>query len=169
MRFYPLRKKELSEIKDKACRNYPTLCEYLDSVKKAYMIEEGDLYILVLESDPAFITDKYRSELIPTILLVKRFGMNAFPYVVVDKGAVPHILNGADVMIPGIKELSDFNIGDTVAVWNIEKNAVLAVGKALMKSSDIKLNKKGKAIKTLHYAGDKIWKTMLDFLKQQKK
>ncbi len=169
MRFYPLRKKEVSEIRGRACRKFPALCGYLNDIKKAYIIEEDELKILVLDNDPSFITDKYMSELLPTILLVKKFGIDAFPYVIVDEGAVPHILNGADVMIPGIKELSDFSRGEIVAVWNIGRNAVLAVGKALLNSSEIKVNKKGKAVKTLHYAGDKIWNIMINFLKQRKK
>jgi len=79
------------------------------------------------------------------------------PYVVVDNGALPFILKGADVMRPGIVELSEFNKDQIVAVKNM-KGLTIAVGLALFSSEEIKTMEKGKVIKTLHYINDEVWR-----------
>ena len=79
--------------------------------------------------------------------------------VVVDEGAMPHIINGADVMKPGIVE-ADENIkaGDFVYVVVEKKETPLAVGIALVDGSEM-VGGKGKAVKNIHHLKDKIWKT----------
>jgi len=80
-------------------------------------------------------------------------------YATVDMGAVKFLYNGADVMAPGIVD-ADPEIKEGDAVWVREEShkRPLAVGIALMDGNAMKESKKGKAIKTLHYVGDKIWK-----------
>ncbi len=79
--------------------------------------------------------------------------------VVVDEGAMPHIINGADVMKPGIVE-ADGNIkaGDFVYVVVEKKETPLAVGIALVDGKEM-VGGKGKAVKNIHHLKDKIWKT----------
>ncbi len=80
-------------------------------------------------------------------------------YVTVDMGAVRFVTNGADVMGPGITEADD-GISEGDMVWiRDEKNRVpLAVGIALRDTEGIRSKEKGKAIRMLHYVGDKLWK-----------
>ncbi len=166
MRYYPLKKKVLNKLKMQILEKYPSIASSLSIVKTGYMLEEKDVHILVIENYPSFITDKYGSDLIPTLLLVKRFGKSALPSVVVDEGAVPHILNGADVMIPGIIEKDEFAPGAVVSVWNPDSSTPIAVGKALISSDQITKGSKGRAIKTLHYAGDRAWNLSIKFLRR---
>ena len=85
--------------------------------------------------------------------------LDRLPSVVVDMRAVPHICNGADVMAPGIVEVGgDFELGSLLVVRDVRHNKALAIGSALLSSEEIRLNKKGKAVKNLHYVGDKLWK-----------
>jgi len=78
--------------------------------------------------------------------------------VVVDQGAVPHILNGADVMAPGIVDADEeIKEGDFVFVVEEEYGRPLAIGIALMDGKTMKEKKKGKAVKVIHHAKDKIW------------
>ena len=80
--------------------------------------------------------------------------------VTVDMGAVPYVTNGADVMGPGIVEADDgIAEGDLVWIRDIKNRVPLAVGVALRDSSGLKAKEKGKAIKTLHNVGDKLWKS----------
>lgn len=80
------------------------------------------------------------------------------PAVYVDAGAVPHILNGADVMVPGIKRIEgSFKAGDKVFVRELEKGRIIAMGVSLLSSAELEGAQKGKAVKTLHYLGDEIW------------
>jgi len=84
--------------------------------------------------------------------------INSFPTVVVDMGAIPFICKGADVMAPGIKEMTPgFDAGALVVVRDINHRKALALGKALKSSSEIEASKKGKVIQNLHYVGDKVW------------
>ncbi|MCD6188629.1 MAG: RNA-binding protein [Thermococcus sp.] len=78
--------------------------------------------------------------------------------VVVDQGAVPYILNGADVMAPGIVDADEgIKEGDFVFVVEEEYGRPLAIGIALMDGKTMKEKTKGKAVKIIHHAKDKIW------------
>ena len=77
--------------------------------------------------------------------------------VIVDRGAVNFILNGADVMKPGIVEADDrIKKGDFCYVVVEEKEIPLAVGIALVNGSDMK--GRGKAVKNIHHIKDKLWR-----------
>jgi len=79
-------------------------------------------------------------------------------FVTVDDGAIKFILNGADVMAPGITS-ADENIRKGDIVWiRDERGLPLAIGKALMSGKEMVLSKKGKAVENLHHIGDKLWK-----------
>jgi len=83
-------------------------------------------------------------------------------YVTVDKGAVKFVSNGADIMIPGIVEAEASIVeGDFVWIREETHHKPLAVGTALIPGAEIMLKKSsgegGKAVRTIHYVGDKIW------------
>ena len=81
------------------------------------------------------------------------------PKVVVDMGAVSHIANGADVMAPGIYDLDKKLVKGKLAVIIDQKNLMpLAVGQMLLDAETILEINKGRAIDTLHYVGDPLWK-----------
>lgn len=92
-----------------------------------------------------------------TILYKKPKLISYFKTVIVDEGAVPHIINGADVMVPGILEYSkDIVEGDIVIVLD-RKRRPICIGLALMDSNTIGSSSKGRAIKNIHYIYDKVW------------
>lgn len=81
-------------------------------------------------------------------------------YVTVDMGAVPYISNGADAMGPGITDADpDIEEGDMVWVRDMKNKVPLAVGVALRSASGLTKKLPGKAVKTIHYVGDRLWKT----------
>jgi PUA domain protein len=79
-------------------------------------------------------------------------------WVQVDMGAVPFVCNGANTMSAGINDVSP-EIIKGQHVWIREENhhKPLAIGMALMDAKEMLTSEKGKAIKSLHYIGDKIW------------
>ncbi len=80
--------------------------------------------------------------------------------VVVDAGAVPFILKGADVMAAGGITDADENIkeGDFVFVVEEDYGRPLAIGVALMDGKAMKEKPRGgKAVKNIHHARDRIW------------
>ncbi|MDN5357826.1 MAG: PUA domain-containing protein [Candidatus Methanomethylophilaceae archaeon] len=80
-------------------------------------------------------------------------------FVTVDMGAVPYISNGADVMGPGITDADpEINEGDMVWIRDVKNGAPLGVGVALRSASAILAREPGKAVRTIHYIGDKLWK-----------
>ena len=74
-------------------------------------------------------------------------------------GAVPHIANGADVMAPGIVDMDrSVTEGALVVVIDQKNRTPLAVGRTRMDAQTVLGTKRGRAIETLHYVGDPVWK-----------
>jgi PUA domain protein len=84
--------------------------------------------------------------------------LNRLPRVTVDMGAIPHICNGADIMLPGIVSVNgNFNSGAIVVIADEKYGKFIAVGKALISSDEIKSVKSGRIIKNIHFIGDDVW------------
>ncbi len=83
--------------------------------------------------------------------------LEKFPHVMVDMGAVKFMCNGANVMRPGIKSYSEFEEGQIVCIIEESQHKFLAVGKALVASSEMETMQKGEVLKNLHYISDKFW------------
>ncbi|HEC88400.1 MAG TPA: DUF1947 domain-containing protein [Thermoplasmata archaeon] len=84
-------------------------------------------------------------------------------YVMVDDGAIKFILNGADVMAPGIiKADEEIQKGDAVWIKDM-RDIPLSVGIALVDGMEMTKADKGKAVKNIHYIGDEIWKLSENF------
>jgi PUA domain protein len=98
--------------------------------------------------------------LIPSIKALMD-GVAELPRVVVDAGAVKHVVNGADVMAPGIVRVEgDFTKGDLVVVVDERHGRPLCVGVALVNKSELASMTKGKVVENLHHVGDKLWNKM---------
>lgn len=83
------------------------------------------------------------------------------PRVVVDTGAIKHLINGADVMAPGLlhktSEYPPVERGDIVAIYGHDKTCALAIGEVLMNNREVEEARVGVAIRTLHRLGDHLW------------
>lgn len=96
--------------------------------------------------------------IIPTLFLLNDIGTER-KYVTVDDGAVPHVINGANVFAQGITDMDpDIQENQMVFIRNT-KMQYIAVGIAKKSTSEIMANKKGEAITLVHFPGDKIMKT----------
>jgi malignant T-cell-amplified sequence len=81
-----------------------------------------------------------------------------FPQAFVDEGAIKFLLNGADVMRPGIRKLDDWGeAGRMVVVREEKKGRAIAAGPAAVASSEARSMTKGGCVKNLHHLGDKYW------------
>jgi len=79
-------------------------------------------------------------------------------YVEVDMGAVKFVVNGADVMKPGIVDCDKQILeGDTVFVREALHRKPIAVGIAIEPGEKLGNREKGKGVHTIHWVGDKIW------------
>ena len=105
------------------------------------------------------VNDDYLPFLSETKMLEK------FPNVMVDTGAVKFMCKGANVMRPGIKKFTEFGKDKLVCIVEESQHKFLAVGKAMVSSSELENMEKGEIIKNMHYISDKFWeigKTIYD-------
>ncbi len=118
------------------------------------LLEDRYKFILI-NKKPAFFYHGNRA--VPNLKFLQE--NNVLKKITIDMGAVKFIVNGADVMRPGIKEIEDGIKKDDVIVIIDEKNKKpLAVGIALFSTAEIKAMGSGKVIKNIHYVGDEVWK-----------
>ena len=122
--------------------------------RKLELVETDEAEFIFVDGEP--ILFRIEGKIFPTV----RGALKLTPSrrkVVVDPGAVRFIINGADVMGPGIVEADpEIKEGDLVIVVEKAHGKALAIGKALMPGKDM-VGKSGKAIKSVHYVGDELW------------
>ena len=130
------------------------------SPKKSLEIGVCNNYTVYFYEGRAFLV-KINDRLVPLLKYLLRLRIDDvdMPKVVVDMGAVKHILNGANIMAPGIVCIEgSFRKDDLVLIIDEKYRKPIAVGLALYSSDEIAHMRKGKVIRSLHYVGDKIWK-----------
>ena len=119
-------------------------------------VAEWDKWTVILDSDEIvgiYINDRP----FPTIRGLLRISPTC-RYITVDMGAVKFVVNGADVMAPGIVEADEgIKEGDIVWVRDEKYKKPISVGIALMAGSEMSKKKQGKAVKNIHFVGDEIW------------
>ena len=78
--------------------------------------------------------------------------------IVVDMGAVPYVVNGADIMRPGIVSVTpDVKAGYPALAVDESHGKPLAVVIPLYDADGVLALEKGKAAKNIHYVGDELW------------
>lgn len=126
----------------------------------------NNIRIYMINGKPYFYSTP-NTEIIPTLILFLERGTSFLTNVVVDMGAVPHILNGADVMIPGIVEINGGLGKNQLCIIVDEKyHKPIAVGKAILDKEKIFSQKRGRAIKNIHYYNDKIWRIIKEIMRK---
>lgn len=78
--------------------------------------------------------------------------------VYVDRGAIPFIIKGADLMRPGIQKI-DENIekDEIILIKDEEHNKNLAIGFSIFNSEELKNQEKGKSVLIYHYVSDEFY------------
>ncbi|MDK2790668.1 MAG: hypothetical protein PWP15_1175 [Methanothermococcus sp.] len=153
-RRYCMKKKELKKLKEELDNIFGK--EIISKKANAEIAITDEYEMILIDNEP--IAVKIEDKIYPTLKTLLNHNLDKNK-VVVDMGAVKFLANGADVMAPGIVD-ADENIkeGDVVFVVDETHQKPLSVGIALMDGKTMKEEKKGKAIKTIHYIGDEIWK-----------
>ena len=148
---YYLNKKKLKDIKSNL-GPYSSLIplkakvEILETDIPDLILVDGEPVLMILDGEP-----------FPTLKGALKQPIESH-IVVVDMGAVKFMASGADVMSARIVEAdSQIQIGDTVIIVDENHHKPLAMGKAIISGDEMVQKDKGKAVKTLHYIGDKIW------------
>ena len=81
-----------------------------------------------------------------------------FPSATVDEGAIKFLLNGADVMRPGIRRFDSWGEeGKVILVKEEKKGRAIVVGLSTVSSSAAETMTKGICLRNLHHIGDRYW------------
>lgn len=158
LRRYFLRKKEKRSLLQKVSETLGIDTEQVFGSKpQIEVIETGRHKIFVANGLAIFA--KSKDGLFPTLFFKDSFRL--LPEIIVNMGAVPHICNGADVMVPGIVEMrGDFKEDDLVLVLDERNRKPIAITRSFFNSKSAKTLTKGRVLKNLHHVGDDIWKTI---------
>ena len=96
-----------------------------------------------------------------TLLLNKQVDIKK---IVVDKGAIRFVTNGADVMRPGITKIdSSIKKGDIVVIVDENHDRALAIGKSMFDAKQMEDKNSGKVVKNLHTIQDNVWEFEKEF------
>jgi len=134
---------------------YPSI-NLPESAKDFDEVVVGEDVVYFVDGTPLIV--RTRSGLLPSLKFAK--AIDLLPRVVVDMGAVAHIVNGADVMRPGIKNVrGDFGKGGLVVIVDEKFSKPIALGVAEVDSTEMMRVSKGNVIRSMHYVGDELWKS----------
>ncbi|HIH39486.1 TPA: DUF1947 domain-containing protein [Candidatus Woesearchaeota archaeon] len=136
------------------------LRDELWAIYKVDLFKKGDIIQLNTDTKSILVNKElyffsYEDRYVPTLKLLQK--INFLKKVTVDMGAVKFVVDGADIMRPGIVDVEEFNADDFVSVVDVNNKKPLAVGIALFNSKEIEAYKTGRVIKNIHYVGDEIW------------
>lgn len=148
-----LKDKEVKEVLKKASATLRNIDHSVLSkgVEVAKIAPPGEVYLI--DGAPMFLG--LGEEVFPTLL---NKVLEKLPTLTVDRGAVPHLCNGADLMAPGIVKITgEFQAGEVVVVVDAIYSKPIALVKTLYSSREISEKRQGKVAHNIHYVGDAFW------------
>jgi PUA-domain protein len=146
-----LRKREIRELNELIVR-YGFQFDKKDNVEIVEVDERK-----VIKSNNGGMFFYLGDEIIPSLRLVLSNKIN-LKKIIVDMGAVKFVVNGADIMRPGVVEVEEeIEKGEIIEIIDVNNRKPLAIGRALCGSEEMKNKEEGKVVKNLHFVGDGIY------------
>ncbi len=156
MKRYHIKVKEFRRLSERLPE--PLRSRILSSLPKKPSVEvweEENFKLYLVDGEPRLVETRDGVFFPP---LICSSLVEPLPKVAVDRGAIPHICGGADVMRPGIVKVEgDFQVNALVVVVDEQYGKPLAIGLSLLPSCELLKAERGKMIKTVHHVNDKIW------------
>ncbi len=156
-----LRGSEIKKIAQETQNKY--IIKLLDKKDKVEIVEKEGVVVLLKDDAPLLFKYKTKTngeikeEWIPTLKTIFSAEIK-LKKITVDTGAIKFVLNGADIMRPGITQIEEeIQPEELILIVEEAQNKPLALGISLFNSEDMKNQTQGKVIKTIHYLNDKIW------------
>nr|CCA18681.1 conserved hypothetical protein [Albugo laibachii Nc14] len=153
-------------IRSSILEQYPEIEPYMEQLlpKKAPIILakcQNHLQLVLHDGVPLFFN--YRDgPFMPTLKVLHQLP-NVMQMVRADKGAIPFVLSGANVMCPGLTSQGatlpecDVPAGTPVAIMAEGKEMAMAIGILTLSTREIKDRNKGVGIDLMHFVGDELW------------
>ncbi|MBR6447741.1 MAG: RNA-binding protein [Methanomicrobium sp.] len=153
---YAVRKSKLSEI----YRNLEATIgksaeQFRSDMVEVAELSGGDVVIYLLDRKPHLM--EINGKIFPTLrgAVEKPFDKRR---IAIDAGAIPFMVKGADLMRPGVVDISyDVKKDEPVVIVDANHKKPLAIGIALMDAEEMQGAQSGKVAKNIHYVGDDIW------------
>ena len=153
---YAVRKSKLSEI----YRNLEATIgksaeQFRSDMVEVAELSGGDVVIYLLDRKPHL--REINGKIFPTLrgAVEKPFDKRR---IAIDAGAIPFMVKGADLMRPGVVDISyDVKKDEPVVIVDANHKKPLAIGIALMDADEMQGAQSGKVAKNIHYVGDDIW------------
>ena len=153
-----LRSNEIKKLKNEITENFEEIFvdKIFSSNNKVEIAEiEGLFFVYIIDGE--LLLFRKDNSLIPSLKALKNGKFNLLK-VIVDMGAIKYVINGADIMRPGIVMIDDGIKKDSyIKIVDEKYNKPIAIGRSLFNSNSMKNMVKGKAVKNIHYINDKIW------------
>jgi len=150
-----LKDKEVKGLLREVIGRYPTAAT-LESAGSFEEVTVGEDAVYFADGAPLLIRTKLG--FLPSLKFEKL--LMSLPHVAVDMGAVAHVVNGADVMRPGIKVVEgDFGKNELVVIVDEKYRKPIALGFSEVDSVEMRRLNKGKVVRNVHYVGDELWKS----------
>ncbi|PAV89589.1 hypothetical protein WR25_18094 [Diploscapter pachys] len=154
-------------IRKRIIEDYPHLEPYMESLlpkkENIKLIKCRDHLELLADHNGVVQFVKARNtNYLPTLRLLHKYPF-VLPQQQVDKGAIKFILNGSQIMCPGLtspgaKMTAGVPKGAIVAIMAEGKQHALAIGQMLMSTEDVQSVNKGYGIDNIHCLNDGLWR-----------
>jgi PUA-domain protein len=151
-----LKKKEQRQEIDSIESDLGTTVTALDAKTQleSGILDDGSRVLLL---DGKILFFEHEKRMFPTLRSVLE-NIISLPHVTVDMGAVKYVVNGADIMRPGITQVDDgIEAGSIVAVVDERHGKPLAIGVSTLSTEDLRATNTGKVILSVHYINDPLW------------
>jgi PUA-domain protein len=151
-----LKKKEQRQEIDSIESDLGTTVTALDAKTQleSGILDDGSRVLLL---DGKILFFEHEKRMFPTLRSVLE-NIISLPQVTVDMGAVKYVVNGADIMRPGITQVDDgIEAGSIVAVVDERHGKPLAIGVSTLSTEDLRATNTGKVILSVHYINDPLW------------
>eukprot|EP00871_Galdieria_phlegrea_P000236 jgi/Galph1/1212/GphlegSOOS_G6020.1 len=166
----PVKSSVQRTIRAQILEQFPVLEPYIEDIlpkkEKLILVKcHGHVNIISVNYGEPLFFNLRTGPYFPTLRLLHRYP-TILPQLQVDKGAIKHILKGADIMCPGLtspgaKIEQELPNNQMVSVYAEGKEYALAIGVTKLSTQDIRSLNKGVAIENIHYLNDGLWQLAL--------
>jgi len=153
-------------VRQKLLEQMPEIAPYLDDIlpkkEKVTLVKCTDhLSIVALQAEEPLFLQFRDGPFYPSLRLLHQYPF-LLPRLQVDRGAIKHVLRGADIMCPGLTSPGgrlegQYERGTVVAIMAEGKIHACAVGKLALSVPEIRSVNAGVGVENVHYLGDGLW------------
>ena len=145
-------------------QQYPNLAEAIEFIlpKKSMVVAKvvDNVQMIIVNNEIQFFAQR-DGPFFPTLRLLHKYP-DMMIRMQVDKGAIPFVLGGANIMCPGFTSkggiLPDSLDAEVpVAIYAEGKTHAVALGLTKMSTAQIRSVNKGIAVETVHFLMDGLW------------